>query len=32
MQQKSTRDRLQLMIYKVIEPLVKSLIKIGLTP
>lgn len=32
MQQKSTRDRLQLLIYKVIEPLVKGLIKAGLTP
>lgn len=32
MQQKSTRDRLQLMIYRVIDPLVKALIRIGLTP
>lgn len=32
MQQKNTRDRLQLLIYKVIEPLVKGMIKLGLTP
>ncbi|GAA4451349.1 DUF4833 domain-containing protein [Rurimicrobium arvi] len=32
MQQKTLRERLQLGIYKVIDPLVRGLIKIGLTP
>lgn len=32
MQQKNTRDRLQLLIYKVIEPMVKGMIRMGLTP
>ena len=32
MENKLLRDRLQRMIYKIIDPLVKSLIKIGITP